>query len=225
MPDLATPSAAGPLGDFFCDPLSQLDDHAITLGREIESTPQPVTVDIVDGLVEAHINALLDATSTPLHGGGLATTGLIDTADVHLAWWQGRSRHRLDVTGSMRAYQLADREWFHVPMETGERHVTGPYVDSVCNNEYALTITRPVSVAGKRIGVLGFDMLLEKVEDALTPILTRISDDALLVNHDHRVIAASVGNFVAGDIASAQDLEGMTPQSAASDLPILLFTR
>ena len=35
--------------------------------------------------------------------------------------------------------------WFTVPRETGRRHVTGPYVDWLCTQEYTLTFTVPSS--------------------------------------------------------------------------------
>ena len=37
------------------------------------------------------------------------------------------------------------------------RHLTGPYVDYVCTDDYTITITTPVRVAGRLVGVVGTD--------------------------------------------------------------------
>jgi len=36
------------------------------------------------------------------------------------------------------------QSWFTVPRDTGRRHITGPYVDYLCTDEYTLTFTLPV---------------------------------------------------------------------------------
>ena len=40
-------------------------------------------------------------------------------------------------------------EWWRVPARTGTRHLTGPYVDYVCTDDYTVTITTPVTVDGR----------------------------------------------------------------------------
>ena len=42
---------------------------------------------------------------------------------------------------------------------TGTRHLTGPYVDYVCTDDYTITVTTPVRVDGEMVGVVGTDAL------------------------------------------------------------------
>ena len=118
---------------------------------------------------------------------------LVDPADreLFLAWWQGEDLTLLAERGVPLGHHVFDytrHEWFQTPLTTGERHVTGPYVDYVCTDEYVLTATVPVLVDGRMAGVAGADTRLETFEELMRSSLT---GDVVLVNgHDRCVVAA-----------------------------------
>ena len=76
-------------------------------------------------------------------------------------------------------YDYTVLPWFTVPRETGRRHVTGPYVDWLCTQEYTLTFTVPVfgthPERGRcHLGVVGADIVAGWLERRLLPLLHRM---------------------------------------------------
>lgn len=130
----------------------------------------------------------------PVVGGGfVAAPGVLADRDLFLAWWQGEDRTLLAERGvplGNHVFDYTRHEWFRTPQETGQRHVTGPYVDYVCTDEYVLTATLPVFVDGVLAGVAGADTRLETFEQLMREPL-RGGGDVVLVNpHDRVVVAA-----------------------------------
>jgi hypothetical protein len=128
----------------------------------------------------------------PVVGGGfVATPGWLADRELFLAWWQGEDLTLLAERGVPLGHHVFDytrHEWFQTPLSTGRRHVTGPYVDYVCTDEYVLTATVPVLVDGAMAGVAGADTRLETFEELMRPSL---GGDVVLVNgHDRCVVAA-----------------------------------
>lgn len=152
------------------------------------------------GLTAAALSDLVHPLATrtlaehPVVGGGfVATPGWLADRDLFLAWWQGEDRTLLAERGVPLGHHVFDytrHEWFRRPLETGARHVTGPYVDYVCTDEYVLTATLPVLVGGEMAGVAGADTRLETFEQLMREPL-RGGGDVVLVNpHDRVVVAA-----------------------------------
>ena len=68
-------------------------------------------------------------------------------------WWlewfmlRNGSAERLIVDTDPRGenfYDYGSLPWYDVPRTTGRRHITGPYVDYLCTDDYTLTFTVPV---------------------------------------------------------------------------------
>lgn len=83
------------------------------------------------------------------------------------------------------------REWFTVPLEPGAGHITGPYVDFLCTDEYTLTFTVPVTARGRIVGVAGADIFVESIEDLLLDRLREIDPRATLINGVGRVVVSA----------------------------------
>jgi hypothetical protein len=158
----------------------------------------PVTSGSAVAAVEPIVQRLLDRP-VMLGGGFVAAQGALADHPLYLAWWQGIGRELLGVAGAPGGDTLdyTTREWFRVPRATGERHVAGPYVDYVCTDEYVLTSTVPVIVAGELVGVVGADMLVESLERELLPLLRAAgatlvgSTGRVVVSADHRLAPGS----------------------------------
>jgi hypothetical protein len=168
-----------------------------------------------------------------------APQALVD-APRWLHWWQGRrgSPTRLVAEldpGRDRFYDYTQLPWYTVPAATGRRHVTGPYVDYVCTDEYALTFTAPVFDNANFLGVVGADVLVNRYESVMLPPLRALPTAAALVNSQGRVIVSSTARLVTGslvrqpDVAAffaggqaASEQSGLTLQRCG-DVPIVLL--
>ena len=130
----------------------------------------------------------------PVVGAGfVATPGWLADRDLFLAWWQGEDQTLLAERGVPLGHHVFDytrHEWFQTPLATGARHVTGPYVDYVCTDEYVLTATVPVLVGGRMAGVAGADTPLETFERLMREPLRGGGDVVLVNSHDRCVVAA-----------------------------------
>ena len=188
------------LGTFFQELLELLEAWKPRLETLFRDPAAPPSRREVDAAVEPLTTALLGREDYPLAGGGfVAAHQAVSDAPWHMAWWQGRSKEDqlLSSLESMgEAYSR--REWFTVPVETGVSHVTGPYVDFICTDEYTVTLTSPVSVGGRVVGVVGADVFVESLEDVLLPDLRRVHAEASLVNRVGRVVVSADPQLAAG---------------------------
>jgi hypothetical protein len=168
-------------------------------------------------LVEPHARELL-RRPVVLGGGFVAARDALADRPLYLAWWQGESQQLLGqseapVSGDPLDYTR--REWFRVPERTGRRHVTGPYVDYVCTDEYVVTSTAPVLVAGRMVGVVGVDTLVETLEETLLPVLGPAG--ATVVNDHGRVLASADHRLDAGTVL---DLTACSKWAQCAALPL-----
>ncbi|MEB7504347.1 hypothetical protein [Arthrobacter koreensis] len=212
--DTSPPAPAPPddLGLFFRQLLGILQDWKPVLEALFGDQEARPSRREVDAAVEPLTTALLAHSDYPLAGGGfVAAHNALSDAPWHMAWWQGRSKEvqMLSSVESMgEAYSR--REWFTVPMETGASHVTGPYVDFICTDEYTVTLTSPVRVGGGVVGVVGADVFVESLEEVLLPDLRRVHPEASLVNRVGRVVVSAdpqlaAGRLLVGDWRQAPD--------------------
>ena len=130
----------------------------------------------------------------PVVGAGfVASPGWLADRELFLAWWQGEQQQPLAERGLPLGHHVFDytrHEWFVTPRETGVRHVTGPYVDYVCTDEFVLTATSPLLIGGRLVGVAGADTRLETFEQLMRGALRDGGDVVLVNSHDRCVLAA-----------------------------------
>jgi hypothetical protein len=163
------------------------------------------TVDGLDRVVESITVPELSVDDAFVIGAGfVAAPGFLADAEWHLAWWLGHANtfgvgsadpsiRRLVAeedpsSDSFRDYTTL--EWWRVPTTTGARHITGPYVDYLCTDDYTLTLTMPVRNGERLIGVVGADLYVNDVERALLAHLRGL-DAATIVNASGRVVAST----------------------------------
>lgn len=200
------------LGRFFLELLEILEGWKPRLEKLFGDSQSPPSRRAVDAVVEPLTTALLGRADYPLAGGGfVAAHDVLADAPWHMAWWQGRSKE-VQVLSSVESMGEAysRREWFTVPLETGTSHVTGPYVDFICTDEYTVTLTSPLSVGGKVVGVVGADVFVESLEEVLLPDLRTVHPEASLVNRVGRVVVSAdpqlaAGRLLVGDWRHAAD--------------------
>lgn len=146
--------------------------------------------------VERVMRAELAARDVVFGGGVVADPARLDGTAL-MAWWQAlgpsRDLRRLDAgateSGYVRSYE--EIEWFRVPADTGEPHMTGPYVDLLCTDQATLTFTAPLVVDGAFAGVVGADVTVPDFERAIGDALRAAGADALVVTSEGRVAAST----------------------------------
>jgi hypothetical protein len=170
------------------------------------------TAAAVDPLVEAFAVPAVTEGSLVTGSGFVAAPGLLSDAAWHLAWWLGSAGaqvQRLATVDDEAADGFRDYtalEWWRVPFSTGDPHLTGPYVDYLCTQDYAVTLTVPVVVGGEFLGVVGCDALVSRLEDQLLPILRRLEGSAAVVNSSGRVVTSTDARHEPGDILRVEGL-------------------
>jgi hypothetical protein len=184
-------------------------------------------VDDVDPLVAA-FSVPAVSTATLLTGAGfVATPGAVDDAEWHMAWWlrspEGSAARRL-ATVDDPAHELfrdyTGQEWWRIPVATGKRHLTGPYVDYVCTDDYTVTATMPVVVAGRMLGVVGADALVDRLERELLPALRDTAQPATVVNASGRVVTSSDAHRAPGSMLRLDGLPAALRE--VSSAPVIL---
>jgi hypothetical protein len=141
----------------------------------------------------------------------VAAPALLADAPWCLEWFargaQGRPERLVTDTDPEGEgfYDYTVLPWWTVPAETGRPHVTGPYVDYVCTEDYTLTFTRPVLTGGRFVGVAGADVRVASVEEVLLPLLRR-SGRLVLVNSFGRVVVSSSARHLGGSLVRDPDV-------------------
>ncbi|GAT71937.1 hypothetical protein MHM582_0405 [Microbacterium sp. HM58-2] len=138
--------------------------------------------------------------------GFVAAPGLLSDAEWHLAWWLADAAasgpRRLATVSDPSSDMFRDHtalEWWRVPARTHARHLTGPYVDYVCTDDYTVTITSPVIEDGEMLGVVGVDCLVDRLERELRPPIVA-HGGAAIVNASSRVVTATDARLETGAI-------------------------
>lgn len=202
------------------------------------------------GEIAAIVKPALDDPASRLQGAGFVAA--VDTmADA--PWWlewfmrrqQGRAE-RLVVDTDPRGenfYDYVALPWYHVPRDTGRRHVTGPYVDYLCTDDYTLTFTVPVTAGrgpddrsdggsggpdggsggdssggpgGRFVGVAGADVRVPVFERAVLPALRRCGRPVAVVNAQGRVVLSNDAHHVGGTLVRTPDVAALW----SSDQPV-----
>lgn len=158
------------------------------------------------------------------------------------AWWlewftegeDGRAHRLVCQTdpGGIGFYDYEHLPWYVVPRDTGARHVTGPYVDYLCTEDYTMTFTVPVVVpaesGGRFAGVAGADLAVRTAEDLLLPSLRAASRRLAVVNAFGRIVASNSGRHVCGDLVDDVDVRAAWAPAPAylhrvGDLPLAVL--
>ena len=160
---------------------------------ELETSP---TASALDPFVEASTVPELESDGLITGSGFVAAPGLLSDAQWHLAWWLGgpagiRRLATIDDPSNDQFRDYTTLEWWRFPARTGTRHLTGPYVDYVCTDDYTVTITTPVLVAGELLGVVGMDVLVDRLERELLPLLRERGTPTTIVNASGSIVSYS----------------------------------
>lgn len=212
----ASTVAAAQIAATFDDVFAMIDAWKGELSRHLLGSAAS-TAPAVDALVESFALPAVTGDGLITGAGFVCAPGLLPDAAWHLAWWLAgpTGPRRLATVDDPSSEQFRDYtalEWWRVPARSGRRHLTGPYVDYVCTEDYTITVTTPVLAGARMLGVVGVDLLVDRLERELLPLLPRERAAATLVNSSGRVVAASDARREPGSILRLDGLaEALRP--------------
>lgn len=165
----------------------------------------------VEQLVEPELAANLDQV---IGAGFVARPGILDDAPWHLAWWLGERNtfERAQGAPSIRRLLTVDDpsadgfrdyttlEWWRVPAETRRAHITGPYVDYLCTDDYTMTLTVPMYLDDELVGMMGADQYVTDIERSLMPVLRSSGLLLTLTNSTGRVVLSTDPSIATGTL-------------------------
>jgi len=188
----------------FVDIFTTIDGWHDALEEHFAHADEP-TAATLDPVAEALAVPAITNDGLITGAGFVAAPGLLSDATWHLAWWLASAdgARRLATVDDASSEQFRDYtalEWWRIPVRTGARHLTGPYVDYVCTDDYTVTITTPVVVDGRFLGVVGTDVLVDRLERGLLPLLRALGTPTALVNASGRVVTATDARREPGSI-------------------------
>ncbi|MDQ0994084.1 cache domain-containing protein [Streptomyces sp. V3I7] len=196
-------------------------DTAALLARVSAEGRRPASADLAALRPGLHLRLAREELVSGV--GFVAAPGLLADVPAWLEWWQtsadGDVRPLLpDLDPDSSAYaDYTHWDWFALPRDTGRRAVAGPYVDYLCSDEYSLTLSAPVRLAGRFAGVAAADVYLRHFEAAALPLLRQLAGPARLVSARGRVAASADPAHLAGSLTRGADfaavLEGAEPAS------------
>jgi hypothetical protein len=177
-----------------------------------------VRAQALDTVVSDLVIPRLEEPDPMLVGAGFIADGeVVRGRGVHFAWWLGplddnpvlgstTEPTRLDLSTRGYTEYLRDfraLEWYRIPATTRHAHVTGPYVDHLCTCDYILTLTMPVHDRDdeRMIGVIGADIAVRRLEQALLPVFLDVDEPLVLVNEHGRVVLSTEPNVQVGELA------------------------
>jgi len=188
--------AAGEVAQTIEDIFGTVDAWCATLAGRVGSTSERTSA-ALDPLVEAFAVPAVTGDSLITGSGFVATPGMLADAQWHLAWWLGspggevRRLATVDDEASEGFRDYTALEWWRVPFGTRTRHLTGPYVDYLCTDDYTVTLTVPLIVGDEFLGVVGCDALVDRLEAQLLPSLRAIDMPVAVVNPAGRIVTAT----------------------------------
>ena len=166
----------------------------------------------LDPTIRSHLGG---AEGLVVGSGFIAAPSALSDQALWLQWWSGEastepSRLVVDLDPSSdRFCDYTDLPWFSVPRDSGRRHITGPYVDFLCSDEYALTFTLPVTHDARFVGVVGSDVYIRLFEPVMLPRLRALGGPAALVNAQGRIAVTTSIRQPVGSLVRHPDVASM----------------
>ena len=202
------------------------DELGALLAAVLSARREPVREDLV--VLRPLIAGLLQSHRSLVKGAGaIFTPGVLADAPRWIEWWWWRTssapealRVNLDPEAPDH-YDYLSAEWYRIPASTGTRHVTGPYVDYACTNEYAVTLSLPVLLDGRAVAVAGSDLIVSGLEERVLPRMCKLARPLALINAQGRVVLSSSPDWTPGMLhPSAQSVRSEIQAACACASPL-----
>ena len=153
------------------------------------------------------IRQILNSENLKFHGAGVVfAPGELEGREMHLEWWCRTQKEEIKPltlnfnSRSERFYDYLHMPWYTLPQQTRQPSIDGPFVDLYGTEQYIIAFSVPIFFADRFIGVAAADISLHSLEPLLVRSLMRVSNEALLLNAEGRVLAANTPSWLAGDL-------------------------
>jgi hypothetical protein len=164
------------------------------------------------------IFGILSAHRELAAGAGVITApDVLADAPLWLEWWwttPAGTPEELRVNLNPAApdfYDYTTAEWYTAAERTGEPRAVGPYVDHFCTGEYTITLSVPVRLGERFLGVAAADVLVSSLERQVLPALLAAGRPSALTSADGRIIAATSPHWPPGLRVPAEGPATRTP--------------
>lgn len=180
--------------------------------------------------LEGRSAEFLDADPLAIGAGAIFSPEVVSDGAHVLEWWVAQpdsppTRLVLDLTpGGPRYYDYEKLPFFTTALATGRQTIWGPYVDYLGSDEYILTHTTPIAVAGRLAAVVGYDMRIRDLEAAIMPALRSIPGDAALLNASGRVVIGNSGRYLVGERVRSEPRDAVVTPLGVRGLGFSMLT-
>ena len=187
--------------DAVCVHLDRMAHELVEVVRE--GGPRP--------LVESDLDRLRDDVLTTMPrlghviGMGFAAAPDVIAEQPHcLLWWQrhGARIDRLRLNLDPRAvdvYDYQQMDWYRLARDEQRRVAFGPYVDYSGSDQVTVTVSIPVRIGDRFVGVAGADLNLAALEEQWIGVLSPSVADAVLLNSERRVVVSNSTRWVVSE--------------------------
>lgn len=185
--------------------LFQVLDHlAGQLAGQAAAAPGSLERDDLGKLRPAIFDLLASHRDLAAGAGVITAPDVLADAPRWLEWWwitSAGSPEQLRVNLDPAApdfFDYTSAAWYMAADRLGTAQATGPYVDYFCTGEYTITLSVPVRLDGRFLGVVAADVLVSQLEGQVLPALLAAGRPVALTSPDGRVIAATTAGIMPG---------------------------
>jgi hypothetical protein len=174
-----------------------LEGLAAALARLAAARGGPPRRDDLAALRPAIFQALTGHRDLAIGAGVITAPDVLADAPLWLEWWWTKpagTPEQLRVNLDPAApdfYDYTTAAWYTSAKRSGRPEATGPYVDYFCTGEYTFTLSVPVLLDGRFLGVAAADVLAESLEKLVMPGLLTREGPVALASQDDRLVAAT----------------------------------
>ncbi len=145
--------------------------------------------------------------------GVVLEANVVSGAPFWLGWIERMSDGTIQDDSNIRYpwrgsfYEYESSPWMERPRESGVDSVVGPYVDF---DKYLITLSSPIVIGDRFIGVAAADIHLHDYERLVAIPLSRIRTDCMICNGEGRVVVSNSSSQAVGSIhesASSADTQ------------------
>jgi hypothetical protein len=237
--------AADAVARVFADVLATVSGFDSPLSSLMVAGARPARQDVEQAVAALVEPVLRDPRALLVGAGAVLERGTLADPFRSMFWWLGprntfrvssaeRRLRPLEIEEDPEAEDYQDfrrAEWWRIPAQTGQPHLTGPYVDYFCTDEYTVTVTAPLATrspaSGSTVtpplfaGVIGADLYVADLERVLLPLLAAADEPLSLVSSAGRVLVSTEARRETGSLMTLPPGRGTPLQWGGSGLVLV----
>jgi hypothetical protein len=188
--------------------LTALSEAAEEISAVERRSGRALTTTALKSLRPRYREALVSGEKCLSGLGFIAAAGALDDEPLWLDWFVRAAEPGMDAVQfeldptNAEFYDYTNSPWYARSTAASAPTITGPYVDYLGTDRYALTLMTPVDDGADVVGLCGADVYVCDLEAALLPLLRDTDHEMVLTNVDGRVIVSNSAHHVPGTLVS-----------------------